>query len=272
MLTSKTKRVISALFFLPLFILLLLKGSPFHFFLLAAAAALLGLGEFFSLKAGRLPASLKLFGYLWLLLIMFSAYIGGVSAVAGTVTCGAIISLLIRLARTEDINSVIDELGFLSLAILYVGLLFSYIVLLRGLEDGNIWILLLFVVTWGGDTAAYYTGMSMGKRKLYPAISPKKSVEGFLGGFAGGIAAAVFLKIIILHSITFLDSMIIGIIIGIIGPLGDLAESMMKRACDVKDSGRLIPGHGGILDRVDSILFSAPFVYYFAAMRYGGHV
>lgn len=240
--------------------------------LLVAAAALIGIGEFFSLKSSRLSPSLKTFGYLWSLLIIFGAYTGGAAHMLGTLAGGVLLTLLIRLKNGEELKGAVDDAGYLFAGILYVVLLLSYLILLRDLDHGNLWVLLLFFVVWGGDTAAYYSGRSFGRRKLYEKVSPKKSVEGFIGGYLGGIGTCLIIKIILFPVLTLVDAVIIAAVIGVIGPLGDLCESMFKRDCDVKDSGVLIPGHGGILDRMDSILFSAPFVYYFVVLRYGSQV
>lgn len=272
MLTSQGKRFLSGAVFLPLFILLVTIGNTFHFFILVAGAALLGLGEFFSLRADSIPAGLRLFGYLWSLLIVFAAYTGDFSYLTGSVAAGVIISLLIRLMKSGDIRRVIDEAGFLYLGVFYVVFLLSFLVLVRGISHGKLWILLLFFITWAGDTSAYYSGLSWGKRKLYPEISPKKSIEGLAGGFLGGVAASIISKLTFFSLLSFADSLLVAAVIGVMGPLGDLSESMLKRSCGVKDSGGIIPGHGGILDRMDSILFSAPFVYYFAVIRYGGQL
>lgn len=267
MLSSQVKRIFSAVVFLPLFILLVIKGSPVGFCALAAVVAILGLGEFFKLKKEGLPGRLRIFGYFWGLLIILSAYIGGVPLTAASFAGGFIISFLIRLKTGTELENALDELGFLVFGVTYVAFFTSYLVHIMGADNGPLWLLLLFTITWGGDTAAYYTGMNLGRRKLYPEISPKKSVEGFLGGFAGGMLASLLFKALFFAVPSLFDSLLIAAGIGIIGPLGDLCESMLKRSSGVKDSGGVIPGHGGILDRLDSVLFSAPFLYYFIGMR-----
>jgi len=263
------KRLLSAALFLPLFIYILAKGSPFHFFILVFLAICLALHEFYSFNITLLSKELKLFGFLWGAFILVAAYTGDFSQMSGIVAGGVILLFLIRLLRGKELSGVINETSFLCLSVLYVVFLLSYLVLLRGLDYGHLWILLLFFITWGGDTAAYFSGVHMGKRRLYPEISPKKSVEGLIGGFFGGIAGGLFFKSLFFSHIAFLDCIIIAAVIGIVGPLGDLTESMLKRSSNVKDSGGLIPGHGGFLDRLDSIMFSAPVLYYFAVMRYG---
>jgi len=269
-LSSLQKRILSASLFVPFFLWIIISGSPFLFFLLASLAALIGLHEFFSFRDEPISGELKIFAYVWAIFILFFAHLGDSEKVLLVLSAGLVTAFLLRLRRSDDLRHVSEEIGFLSLGIFYVVLLLSYLLFLRNLEHGSLWLLLLFIVVWFNDTAAYFTGMSIGKRKLYPKISPKKSVEGFAGGLLGSIAAAVLAKMLFLHQLSLMDSLMIATAIGILGPLGDLVESMLKRSSSVKDSGSLIPGHGGILDRVDSILFSAPFLYYFVAARYGG--
>lgn len=268
-MSSLGKRLLSAALFLPLFIYILAKGTPFYFFVLVFVATCLALNEFYSFNISLLAKELKLFGFLWGAFILVAAYNGDFSQLSGILAGGVILLFLIRLLKGRDLNGVINETAFLCLSVLYVVLLLSYLVLLRGLDYGHLWVLLLFFITWGSDTAAYFSGVHLGKRKLYPEISPNKSVEGLIGGFLGGIAGGLFFKSLFFPYVAFSDCILIGSVIGIIGPLGDLTESMLKRSSNIKDSGGLIPGHGGILDRLDSIMFSAPVLYYFAVMRYG---
>ncbi len=269
-MTSGGKRVLSAVVFLPLFVLLLLKGTVLHFYFLVLPVSLLGLWEFFSLRRDLLPVGLKTFGFLWAAMIVTAALSGSLSSVAGCIAVGVILSLLIKLLKIGHMGMVMDEIGFLFLGVLYVAFLMSFLVLLRGIDYGNLWVLLLFFIAWGGDTAAYYTGLSFGRRRLYPEVSPKKSVEGLAGGFVGGLVASVIAKVIFFPVIGLLDALSTAAIVGLTGPLGDLSESMLKRSSGVKDSGSIIPGHGGVLDRLDSVIFSAPFVYYLAVVKFAG--
>lgn len=166
--------------------------------------------------------------------------------------------------KTEEITA-----GFFG--VFYVSVMLSYIYQTRMLTDGAYIVWLIFLSSWGCDTCAYATGMLFGKHKLAPRLSPKKSIEGAIGGIIGasilgGIYAAVFSS-----KLTAIDSQIIGyaIICGIgsvIAQIGDLAASAIKRNHNLKDYGKLIPGHGGILDRFDSVIFTAPAIYFLAAV------
>jgi len=148
------------------------------------------------------------------------------------------------------------------LATLYVGMLGGSLIRLRGdFEAGWKLIFFLLLVVWLGDAGAYYVGKTFGKRRLSPRISPKKSVEGLCGGIATSIIAAVVIHFTFFPRFPLVHAAVAGIILSFCGVVGDLAESMWKRSAAVKDSGTLIPGHGGFLDRFDSIFFTAPLLY-----------
>lgn len=144
----------------------------------------------------------------------------------------------------------------------YVGLLVSYLVFLRELESGGRWIVVLSGVTAGSDTGAYLFGSTLGRRKLCPGISPKKTVEGALGGLLCGVAAAVLMAALLFNDLNLLWIAGMAIVLTGVGILGDLTESIIKRGTGTKDSGRLLAGHGGVLDRIDSMLMTAPVFYY----------
>jgi phosphatidate cytidylyltransferase len=119
------------------------------------------------------------------------------------------------------------------------------------------------------DTAAYYTGGAFGRHRLYPLVSPKKSIEGALGGLGGSIIGTLLARFTFFPQLTLTDCLVTGIVIGILGQAGDLFESLLKRSFGVKDSGTIFPGHGGVLDRLDSIIFAAPAAYYYAVYVFG---
>ncbi len=155
--------------------------------------------------------------------------------------------------------------GVVVLAWLYCGLLTSTVVGLR-LRFGFGWVILVFVVTWANDTLAYFAGRLFGRRKLLERISPKKTWEGFVGGALGSLLGALAVRALLLGRVPLWAALAVAAGGAVLGPLGDLSESLLKRATGVKDSGRLIPGHGGLLDRIDSLLFVAPWVYAFAIL------
>lgn len=158
----------------------------------------------------------------------------------------------------------------------YIGGLLSFVVLLRGLssplspaplsglgiEPGAAWIFLVLLVTWGQDVLAYFVGKYAGRTRMTPGLSPKKTWEGAIGGMAGAVGGGVLAVALCGLPISLGAAALLGVVGGIVGPLGDLSESFIKRQVGVKDAGHLIPGHGGALDRIDSLLFTAPVLYY----------
>lgn len=144
----------------------------------------------------------------------------------------------------------------------YIGFMFAYILLLRFIPNGFFYLLFALGVTWLNDSMAYFVGVNFGKHKLSPRISPHKTIEGSIGGVGGGLLAAVILGIYFQKSLSPL--LVMAFLVSIAGQFGDLVESIIKRNAGVKDSGTFLPGHGGILDRLDSLLFTGPVVYYVA--------
>lgn len=144
----------------------------------------------------------------------------------------------------------------------YIGFMFAYILLLRFIpgQDGLFYVLFTVLVTWANDSFAYFIGVNFGRHKLSPKISPKKSIEGSVGGIGGGLLTAVVLGWFFHKSAHLM--LILGSLVVVAGQFGDLVESVIKRNAGVKDSGHFLPGHGGVLDRFDSLLLSAPVVYY----------
>lgn len=165
--------------------------------------------------------------------------------------------------RTEQILA-----GFFG--VFYVAVMLSYIYQTRLLSGGVFTVWLVFICAWGCDTCAYCVGMLIGKHKMAPKLSPKKSVEGGIGGVAGAALIGVLYALAINHwgnaGVSAASFAVIGAVGGMISQVGDLAASAIKRNHDIKDYGKLIPGHGGILDRFDSVIFTAPIIYYLAVL------
>jgi phosphatidate cytidylyltransferase len=151
---------------------------------------------------------------------------------------------------------------------LYLGITISYLVALRQRPNGFLWAGSAFVITWTCDTAAYFIGRSFGRHLWWPRISPRKTWEGLAAGAAGALAAGLLVGMTLL-ALPWWQALLLGALVAVAAPLGDLAESLFKRVANVKDSSQLIPGHGGVLDRLDSLLFVFPVVTYFALIVAG---
>jgi phosphatidate cytidylyltransferase len=185
---------------------------------------------------------------------------------ATALTAGFTVLALGRLFRPDPIETSIRRLSADTLGFLYIGLTFPLIFLLRGTTpDGGFKILMVMAITFGADTGAYFAGRFLGRHKLYEKISPKKTIEGAVGGVVVGVVAVVIARTWFpgLGILSTVDVVVLGAGGAIAGMLGDLFESMVKRAYGVKDSGTLIPGHGGVLDRIDALLFVGPFAWFY---------
>lgn len=166
----------------------------------------------------------------------------------------------------ETTEGIAQRIALIVLGAFYVGTFGAFVGLARELSDGVFWVFVLLGMTWLNDTFAYFFGHRFGRRKLAPKISPGKTVEGFLGGFLGSFAGFLLFWGIFKRPVPFVYSVPLTLLVGIVGPIGDLCESLIKRSFHVKDSGNVIPGHGGMLDRIDALLFTAPVVYFFALL------
>jgi phosphatidate cytidylyltransferase len=163
--------------------------------------------------------------------------------------------------QEDNVKTAIDQISFTLFGILYIAGLGGCYLLIRNFEDGNLLILFLFLITWLGDIAAYYWGKNFGKTPLAPIVSPNKTVEGSIAGLLGSLTAGLIAGFLFLDHIMIGHCLLVAFICGSIGQLGDLAESLLKRHAGIKDSGNILPGHGGVLDRIDSLLFAGPAFY-----------
>jgi phosphatidate cytidylyltransferase len=186
--------------------------------------------------------------------------------------CGVTIAaFLFFLFRFGDIATVAQRVSLLLTGVLYAAVLITPLALFKRREqdDGAAWIYICLTVSWLSDTGAYFAGRFLGPRwprKLFPSVSPKKTVIGALGGMSGAIVALLVAKYWYLPALSHADVVLLAVPANVLGQLGDLCESLIKRSVGVKDSGALLPGHGGILDRVDALLFVVPYVYAYATL------
>lgn len=198
-------------------------------------------------------------------LVFFAGMIGQGLTVIGPVLAGAIlVAFLAAMARPGELSGSADTTGRLLLGMTWVPVLLPFLALVRRMDHGLVFVFMVLAATWLGDTGAYFTGRAFGKHKMSPRLSPKKTWEGLAGGVALSMIGSIAIGVAFLPEVPVWKIAVIGGLTDVAGVLGDLAESMLKRAFGVKDSGSIMPGHGGILDRVDSLLFSAP-VFFFSA-------
>jgi phosphatidate cytidylyltransferase len=272
--TNLQARLLTVAPLIPLLIAAIRWSNPIGVWGIVFLATLLGLNEFYGMLLGDRDALER--GFAIALGLTFAAAVywldgqgQAMAAVLASVTMGAFLFLLFRYG---DMESVARRVSAILAGILYVGLLLTYVALLkkRG-ADGGAWVFIALTVTWFSDTGAYFAGRFLGPLwpvKLYPSVSPKKTVIGALGGIAASVGATVLAKLWYLPSLSWGDCLWVAVPANILGQMGDLCESMLKRSVGVKDSGRLLPGHGGMLDRIDALLFVAPYVYCYARWMY----
>jgi len=267
-------RIITSAWAIPLLGVIIWFGEP-YFTIFIAIAGLLAMIEFSRLTNVIKDKPLTIFGIIWTLLFIvirnphiesrIQPYISLDLLYPFLFTAGIAVSLIVLLTRKQKQGAFTDW-AWIFAGILYVGWLLSYLVALRGLDDGRSWVFLAIFATFGSDSAAYFVGRTMGKNKLAPVVSPNKTWEGAAGGLIGGIIVSLFFllptPVRLTAFVNWWQIVILGLMISVFGQLGDLVESLLKRNTGVKDSGNLFPGHGGILDRMDSIVFAVVVVYY----------
>jgi phosphatidate cytidylyltransferase len=271
------RRVLVAAVVLPVLYLIIRYLPPVAFFGLVAAGVLVGQYEFYRLFYAPPRWFLMLMGLVFGLAIVWSFYWetatggpGGSLAVSGPGIMTATIlsalvmgTLLYELWVCREVRSSLADVSVLIFGALYVGWLLGHFILLRAFGHGVELVLFVLLVTWIADSAAYFVGVRFGRRPLAPRISPKKTVEGAVAGLLASALVALLAQQWFLPVIGPAESVGIGLLLGCAGQLGDLSESLLKRSAGVKDSGGLIPAHGGVLDKIDSLVFAAPTFYYY---------
>ncbi len=257
------KRVITALVGLPLLIPVIWFGEPW-FTILVAIWGILAAFEFYRMVAASKVSPLTYFGLIWTLLFILSPHFDYAPLTPLLLTSAVILSLIWLLLRRQKEGAFTGWMWTIG-GILYIGWLLSYFVVLRGLDDGRNWAFLALFTTFASDTAAFFTGRAIGKHKLAPHISPDKTREGTIGGLLGAIIVSLLfiLPTPLSLPLNWWQTILLGLLVSIFGQLGDLVESLFKRNMGVKDSGEVRPGHGGILDRMDSVVFAGVVVYYY---------
>jgi phosphatidate cytidylyltransferase len=235
-------------------------GSPLLFLIFVAAVVLAAVYEYFTMINSTGVKGFPIPGMVLSVLLLLSFYFEGRFFLEWGVVAG--VSLFATwFIRETNVKIAINQIAYTLFGVLYVAGFGGYYLLIRSFEHGERLILFLFLIVWLGDIAAYYWGKNFGKNPLALTISPKKTVEGAVAGIIGSLMAGVVAQVWFLDQLAMVHCLLVAVICGIIGQFGDLAESLLKRQVGVKDSSNLIPGHGGVLDRIDSLLFAGPAFY-----------
>ncbi len=269
------RRILTALVAIPILVGAIWVGFPW-LTILVGAAALLGLLEFYRMAPGPVPPVLWFLGALWTLLFVAAGQLTAhwydytPHILLGAALILALPWLIITGISQNRRGGAFATWAYTLFGPLYVGFLLSHALMLRELDGGadhsRDWLLFALLVTFATDTGAIFTGRAIGRHRMSPSISPNKTWEGAIGGFTWAVSVALALGALLQLSVPIWQSALVGAAVGIAAQLGDLAESRLKRASGVKDAGSLLPGHGGILDRLDSIVFALPVVYYLVAL------
>jgi phosphatidate cytidylyltransferase len=262
------KRILVGIIGIPISILVMwLGGIVFNFVILVLST--IALGEFYKLSAKKNYPAKMLLGIilncypiiLYSVIILMNINLSS-EKILGIVLISVMFLFIVPLYFLfNKKENTISGIGVTFTGFIYVSLSFFVLVLLRNMEDGFYYMVLTFASIWICDSVAYFIGRKYGKHKLMPSVSPKKSIEGAITGFVASSVFFMLMSSYFFQELSLTICIVLGIIIGIFGQIGDLVESKLKRDADVKDSSNLIPGHGGILDRFDSIIFVVPFVY-----------
>jgi phosphatidate cytidylyltransferase len=277
------QRVITALLLIPLPVAAIWFGEPW-FTSLVAIFGVLAVLEFYRLGSSAKSSPVTYMGLLFTLLFIISRNPDLLSRlttnldptlISPLILAAAMVFTLTWILLRRKKDGAIASWAWTMAGILYVGWLLGHVVSLRGLTDGRDWVFFILLATVASDTAAFFIGRAVGRHKLAPQISPNKTWEGAIAGVIGAAAFSLLFvptklfglsNAIHIQGFSYGEAILLGVLVSIFGQLGDLTESLLKRNAKVKDSGNLLPGHGGVLDRLDSIIFASVVVYYFAVL------
>jgi phosphatidate cytidylyltransferase len=270
------QRILTAVIAMPLLIAAILWGGELVFLSLVLVFGAIGLYEFFRAalpgehslgKALSIASGIVILSCVFIESRAVPARGSGTYCLTLAGCTGCILALFFyHIVTARDMVQTVNRLALSVFGVFYITLFFSYLLLLNAGAQGPSLILFLLFVTWAGDAASYFVGSWKGRRPLCPGISPKKTIEGAVGGLLGGMITALACNFLLLKGASPMGSICAGAGINIMNQFGDLGESVLKRAFGIKDSGGVFPGHGGVLDRLDSLLFAAPFFYFWVTV------
>ncbi len=254
-------RLIPGLLMVVLWLLLLFLAPPLLFWLVIILGAAIALGEYFRMVDTSPGSGTMVLAIGICSLPVVAAFAGSATAVLSggyLGLLGLVFLLLTFYTHFDDVLAFMTSAGF---GAFYISICSAHLVLIRFLPDGASWLLLLTAITAGSDTGAYYAGRAFGKHKLCPNISPGKTINGAIGGILAAVIMTVVLACFLLPEVNSIKLALAAAVLSGIGIAGDLTESIIKRGTGVKDSGTILGGHGGLLDRIDSLLLTAPLLY-----------
>jgi phosphatidate cytidylyltransferase len=258
---EKRKAAMAAIMIPPI-LFLIVVGPPVVLYLMVLLATFLGLREYYNLALPRSKSIERAVGIGLGLILSLIISFGALREISPFLVIILLVLAVLAMAASQDLSSTVSKMGLALFGILFIGFLLAYVSLIRSMSNGTSWVLFLIITVWTGDIFALLSGSFLGRHKLYPKISPNKTFEGLAGAIVGSIIVALAFSWFFIPNLKIGPCILLAIGLAILGQLGDFAESMVKRSAQAKDSGTLIPGHGGMLDRLDSFLFAAPFLHY----------
>lgn len=252
------KRLVIAIVLIPLFYIFIMYLPAKFFLFLLTFLSTIALAEFYTIS--KIKGLIKYSGIFWGAILLFVFFMAG-DLFIDILLLSVLATMGLRLLIKRDPHFSLSEISTAILGLLYIpGLLTFQLSLIK---IGPEWIVLLYTSVWASDSMAYYVGTVFGRGRLYKEISPNKTITGAVSSVIGGIVGAVIVKAAILHQISIYQIILIGSAVGVATVIGDLVESMFKRDAGVKDSSNILPGHGGILDKLDGVTFAGPVLYWF---------
>ena len=261
------KRWLTAIVAVPILIFLISEGDQWAFGIFIVVVGIIAFVEYFNMvltpnnKTGA--GIMSIVGFIAISAIILCAGCNRLYIIPHVIFFNFIILCFLSLRLYKSNNKIPDLVGKQLMGVIYISLPLSTLVMMRNSTDGINWIFTLLILVIAADTGAYYAGTYFGKHKLCPSISPGKTFEGLFGGIIAVIIFGTIAKIFLLPLFPIEFFILYFFAISIICPMGDLFESILKRAGNIKESGKILPGHGGILDRIDALLFAAPMSYFF---------
>jgi phosphatidate cytidylyltransferase len=259
-------RLIAGLVGLAIILPLLFLGPPVAVEILVLVATAVALWEFAGIALpGRQRLAFAAMGPAGLAVHMAVVW-GADASVLPTMAIATLGCLLFGLFAVDETDAGAKAATRMVMGLLYIAVLFSFLSAVRHLRDGVTWVFVSLLLAWLGDTGAYFAGRAFGSRKLFPRVSPKKTWEGAIGGAVVVVAGMAVVKLVAVPHMGWGHVIALGLLGDVAGVVGDLVESMLKREAGVKDAGSFLPGHGGILDRIDSLLFTAPLTWLYVTI------
>ncbi len=260
------KRWITAIILVPILLLILLNGSTLLLAVLVSVVAILAIREYLRIIFGNdkdpVSNTIKVISYSISMTLIVSACLGSWEVLFLVIAMNFMANSIFVLARFKSNPDIFDIISKQVLGIVYIPVSLSLLIFLKELEGGTLWIMWLLLVTFANDSGAFYCGTFLGKKPLSPNISPNKTIEGSVGGAATAMIVGFIFCLLFFKDLSLAFMIIPGaFMLAVAGTIGDLFESAMKRSSKIKDSGRILPGHGGMLDRIDGLLLAIPVLY-----------